>query len=58
MKKDEIISKLMIMTWDSLQSHLPYITQETNNSAIKDIKTQKKIVKDYVLQIELLSKLL
>lgn len=56
--KEKIIAQLMKMTWDSLSSHLPYISENTNNSAIKDKKTQKKIVRDYISMLEMLGKLL
>lgn len=58
MKKDEIVAELMIKTWDSLQSHLPYISKGVRNKYMGSVQDQKKIIRDYIAQLGLLSKLL
>lgn len=58
MKKDEIVAKLMVLTWSSLSSHLPYISENVTNQYMGSRKEQKKIVKEYVVMLDLLSKLL
>ena len=56
--KEEIIAKLMRLTWSSLDSHLDYISSNVKNQYMGDKKTQKKFVKEYLEMLSLLGKLL
>ncbi|MEI6529666.1 MAG: hypothetical protein WCN88_04735 [Candidatus Falkowbacteria bacterium] len=58
MTKEDIIAKLMRMTWSSLESHLPYISTRKDKPYIGNRNDQKKIIKEYIEQFNLLSKLL
>lgn len=56
--KEKIIAQLMKMTWDSLSSHLPYISKGVRNKYMGSVRDQKKIIREYIEQLNLLSKLL
>lgn len=56
--KDEIVVKLIRSVWSSLDSHLDYTTVNVKNQYMGDRKQQKRFVKEYIEQLNNLSKLL
>ena len=56
--KDEILAKLIRMTWSSMDSHLDYTSVNVRNQYMGDRKTQKRFVREYAEMISLLCKLL